>query len=61
MIISNAVLSLQTSDVAIIYSKYPANNAVNTLHKIFMYAFIVILNCFKCLENVKVKKKTKSV
>ena len=61
MIISNAVLSLQTSDVAIIFIKYPANNVANILHKIFMYALIVILNCFKCLENVKVKKKMKSV
>ena len=35
------------------------NNVANLLRKIFVYGVIVTLKYFRCLKNVKAKKKTR--
>ena len=40
---------------------YTPNNVAKLLRKILMYAFIVTLKWFECMETMKAKQKTKSV
>ena len=56
MIILHASLLLQT--LVAVAIRYVSNQqSSKSLGNIFMNPFIVILMCFECLKNVKVKQK----